>query len=792
MNSASRATTQGFGNESETGTLAQVSTTSTALQRAWECPIDLDKYDCTASLSASEKEALDLVVSKYMRPGYRWPKQLKQDLRRLTEPMADVAALVRIDATEYQKVRSELLRNIHKYQTSFWGWSDEQWVEIIRTSESRRRNPHFKLAFAYVICGFSRIYDCAPFDYVALASKIFGTEAVSAAIEDVRKMLVGVGYADNYRATVSLALLLNRSPYLSDLTTEILEEFRNLGLYDHFKKGMYTISRALAQLGVISRPIESLREKPENRAKRKNPARFEGIAREWLAWCDRWYETSTLTLSTRNHTYGSLLKTGRWLSSAHPEIVSPAQWTRELAAEFVSVVDKLNVGEWSHGAVQARKQGKPLKASSKQEHLYALKMFIGDCQEWEWIARRFSPGRAFSTPRSLRSLLGTNPRVIEENIWAKLLWAGLSLNEDHLGTINSKGNPYPIQMVKALALVWLFSGLRSNEIWRLRLGCIRWEVNVPEPTDLNNRSEVIGSSIERPPSAKSKICYLDVPVNKTSIEFTKPVDWPVGVAINEWEAVRPEQPMALDRKTGELVSFLFSCRGKQISLHYIGKALIPLLCRIAGVPRSDTRGNITSHRARSTIATQLYNADEPMSLEELQEWLGHNSPQSTQVYAKITPRKLRKSFEQADYFRRNVRMIKVLIDRDAVMSGAVLNGEPWQFYDLGHGYCTYDFFSDCKHRMACARCDFYTPKNSSRAQLLEAKSNLQRMKQEIPLSVDELAAVEDGIVQLDKLYERLADVPTPAGPTPRELGDTKIDSGKGTFIPLQSIQRKAT
>lgn len=38
---------------------------------------------------------------------------------------------------------------------------------------------------------------------------------------------------------------------------------------------------------------------------------------------------------------------------------------------------------------------------------------------------------------------------------------------------------------------------------------------------------------------------------------------------------------------------------------YINTAVIPSLCRKAGVPTADVRGNITSHRARSTIATQL-------------------------------------------------------------------------------------------------------------------------------------------------------------------------------------------
>jgi hypothetical protein len=72
--------------------------------------------------------------------------------------------------------------------------------------------------------------------------------------------------------------------------------------------------------------------------------------------------------------------------------------------------------------------------------------------------------------------------------------------------------------------------------------------------------------------------------------------------------------------------------------------------------------------------------------------------------------------------------------------------------------------------MACARCDFYTPKGSTKAQLLQAKGNLQRMLASIPLTDDERAAVEDGQIAVSQLLDRLADVPTPAGLTPRQIG----------------------
>ena len=71
--------------------------------------------------------------------------------------------------------------------------------------------------------------------------------------------------------------------------------------------------------------------------------------------------------------------------------------------------------------------------------------------------------------------------------------------------------------------------------------------------------------------------------------------------------------------------------------------------------------------------------------------------------------------------------------------------------------------------MACAKCAFYLPKGSTKAQLLEAKTNLLRLRQEIPLSDIELAAVNEGLDAYEALINKLSEVPTPAGPTPREL-----------------------
>ena len=189
-------------------------------------------------------------------------------------------------------------------------------------------------------------------------------------------------------------------------------------------------------------------------------------------------------------------------------------------------------------------------------------------------------------------------------MWAKLVWAGLNLSDQDLSRPGDSdtlgdGHFYPATLFRALAIMWLFSGLHRSEIVRLRIGCIRWE-----------RSPNISSE---PP-----VCFLYVPVNKTRTAFSKPVDGVVGRSIELWGQMRPPQPSSLDLKTGEQVHRLFSHRGRGISNYYINDVVISLLCK-AAVPLGDARGRITSHRTRATIASQLYNAKERSASFELQE-----------------------------------------------------------------------------------------------------------------------------------------------------------------------------
>ena len=257
------------------------------------------------------------------------------------------------------------------------------------------------------------------------------------------------------------------------------------------------------------------------------------------------------------------------------------------------------------------------------------------------------------------------------------------------------------------------------------------------------------------------VCLLDIPVHKTGRAFTKPVDPLVGEAITAWEAVRPAQPDLFDPKTGEQVQFLFCCRAKRLSKTYLNHTLIPALCQRAGVPRSDARGSISSHRARSTIASQLFNAHEPMTLFELQAWLGHQSPATTQHYVLTSPTKLTQAYKDAGYFSRNVRAIEVLIDRMPLPAERQRVAHPGDTMISDTVGAAMNFLINVHIVWLALVVTSMFPKIQSVELWLQTRDSLLRMLQEIPLSDEEKAAVDGDVQAFNRLLESLKEVPTP-------------------------------
>lgn len=753
-----------------------------AVAPANAAPVELSAvWDRSSDLSASEHAALNILGTRFANSQRQWPTESRAALARLLSPLFAVLDRMHAARAPRNSTVHIVVAEMHRLNVAYWGWSGHQWLDLLCSSEAAFKDRYggssncrqYVIAVAYLLCDFDRLAEIGRYFQYRLAIKVFGRDAVDHAVGIVFNEMTRVGLSAADRSDVSnalcMALLVQRSARLEDLTLNTLQHVA-VSAAAYVRSGAATLSRALARMRLLDQGLDHRRH--DRRRPEGEYRAVDDVPAYWLYWCDRWRATSVRAASSIAGDYYALLKCGRWLASMHPDLKSPADWTCATALEYVATVARMAVGQWSNpGAMYLDKRGCPLKPSAKAAHLRSIRSFFRDLQEWEWIPLRFDPVRALGLPRAIGASIGPNARVVADDAWAKLVWAGLNLADEDLqsapGHEGGTRQPprCPLAMVRAVAMLWLFAGLRRDEFWRLPVGCIRWQ---PHAGD-----------VAAPPT-----CLLDVPVNKTSTAFTKPVDAVVGQSVEVWEQQRLPHPSMPDAKTGSMVDYLFVHRGRRMGLAYLNQAVIPLLCRKAGVPLKDARGRITSHRARATIASQLFNAREPLGLFELQAWLGHRSAEATRHYVTVTPTKLAGAIERAGYFARNLRTIAVLVDRDAVSSGSAARGEPWRYYDLGHGLCTYDFFDQCPHRMACAKCSFYMPKESSKTQALEASANLSRMLQEIPLQEGERAAVEDGIEAMATLANSLRNTATPDGRTPVELAALGVSANS-----LQSFKQ---
>jgi len=581
---------------------------------------------------------------------------------------------------------------------------------------------------------------------------------MSEALARILGVLVDWGYKPSIQGklhtALAYALLKNRSPRLEDLSFELLVSMNYRAQVKYSLSHLYPISRVLAHLKIIEAPLPRGRQRP-TLLERADTA---GVGTEWVAWCYAWYRKSILTRTIKKQSLHALLQTGRWLAKEHPQITSPEQWDYNLATDFVAAVDQMKIGDWRSPNADLwdfkNDVGKPLRPRTKASFLCIARRFfldlqdvphrVGNAEEPRTIQRHFNPLRALQTPGAIGRLIGPDPRVIDDRWWVKILHAAEDLEASDLRRFQL--GMYPFELVRAVAVTWCLSGLRSNELRRLRVGCVRWQIEDGMHAESGT------------PLPVDALCFLSVPVNKTGTAFTKPVHSLVGKRLTEWERVRPPQALALDEKTNEMVNFVFSFRGIRIGPAYINLRLIPLLCTKANIPELDTRGKITSHRARATIASALYNAPDGLAIGELGEWLGHKDLRSTQHYAKMHPTRLAKSVARAN---KNSRFAQVLVD-----PAAAVRGEPSMFYYLGEGsYCANPAWISCPHRMACLKCPMYVPKGD--AQLIEARDGILHLMQEVPLTEEEKAVAEGDVEALNRYIDKRKAVPPPTVPDAR-------------------------
>ena len=270
------------------------------------------------------------------------------------------------------------LREIEKRGRSFWGWTTEEWIDTINACGKVKQHA---VAIAYLLCSFSDLHRLKGdhIVYSCLARKVFGQEHSERITKRVRGLLVEWGYsgrgtASQVMRTIFECLLFIRSPHLKDISrddlrTVISRRPPRTGTYCAF-----AISRVLTKIGSFPEPIEI--ERPFI-VKAELPTVTDGVPPEWARLCRRWLDTATYSLRNRRKSYYFLLNIGRWLAKTHSNVKSPADWTRELAAEAVGVTCRWLAGDWCmESPIHIKNRGRVLAASTYAGRLSILRVFI--------------------------------------------------------------------------------------------------------------------------------------------------------------------------------------------------------------------------------------------------------------------------------------------------------------------------------------------------------------------------------------------------------------------------------
>jgi len=711
----------------------------------WQMPLSLEHYDRNPTLTQAEQEAL-AVVTLPRKVGYHFFSMQSsiQILARLLQPLQDVYALKQYNDHGRVAYLRWMCQQMLQMNKPFWAWSKEEWLKTI--SDVNRSNSGILTTIhvtAYLFCNLLIIDDrCYPF---FLARIVFGTRKVTEEYEKLATVIFGSGGSgyvkgrtqnSHLRATLLLAMLVNRNPHIDAFSVESLRATKQLLVYTTYEGTMHWIIRALVHLGIVKETaltdllggdvVPSLwweYTKPD-------------VDPTWLVWVQAYStQTNRGDEGYRKGEFYLLLITGRWLKKYHPEIVSPDQWNETLGYEYVTWVCHAKRDELlSESASIFRKASKdqlPLQARSIDGRIGAVRRFFQALRRRSYqvsgqISQRlviaFDPGEVLVTPENIKRRMVPNPRTLDPAWWQKLTWAAATLSMQDLATCGA--SRFPLAYYRAAGLVWVTGARRADEIRRLKVGCVSREW-------ASEMRDEDGHQIE----PEEDLAFLRIPVNKMRGEFWIPIPSYTADAIEVWEQLRPKlQDPQIDRKEHKPTTYLFMVRNQLMGREFLNNSIIPLLCKVAGlvdedgIPLHDAVGKITSHRARSTLATWLRR--DGLSLTYIAKFLGHTDLKSLPWYLR----------EEKHLFAREVRkhnplnrVVTAILDTEALKRGA---GEPVVFYYLGYGddgrphMCASPDYSTCIHQMHCRRCEMYV--DAQQAQVIERRPGVLTIEVHIP------------------------------------------------------------
>jgi len=762
-------------------------------------PLRPEQYD-RCPLSPAERAAL-AVLMVGQAPMNSTPRRAAEAaLARLLIPLHDVYALRHTHPSHHGALAAQLMcRQMHQRGRAFWQWSAGEWHTVIgptyaafeqvhaRDGARNGLRPHL-LDVAYLLCGFA---DFGPLwtatALYPMARAIFGAARIDAQIARIDAVLAHEGYATGHNSlkqrhqAIALLLLLNRSPWLEHLSWDVVDRAEALAFPRAASIIRGKVAAALVTLGALPPRVDPAQKDLFP------PGPRDGVPDEWYAWYLAWRATGSRGLArpVARH-YGSyILYTGRWLARCHPGIVSPEQWTEETALALrTAVLEETNdLFVSAAGAEDLRRRGqlgRRLSYEAISHFLAALRRFFRDLQakahavgnaSARRLPRAFDPREALATPAHVeKALAGTEPRDIAPAIWQRLAIQAARLTPDDLP------RPYaywPFSAVQAMALLWVSTARRPNELLRLRVDCVReqWEPDMcdDDGDPLPAGAEIVGTD------CGAQVYYLHIPSSKYGGPGWIWIPQYTAAAITRWQAERgTERAPLYDHKDREFAELLFTQRGKRMCVTFINRRLIPLLCARAGVEPFDAEGAYTAHRGRSARISLLHACG--LELDDLAAYAIHKDTRTIKKYARRHPIHLHRKVAQADTLS---TVIEGLYDPEAATRGA-----PSVRWFLGYDadgtpqFCGLPAHHTCPHRMDCPHCGLFI--GGEQARLVHDDPRFLKVSAEVPLpeaqrflSQGQVAAAEESLADLRRL-------PPPVPPSaayltnPAGLSDTRL------------------
>lgn len=308
-------------------------------------------------------------------------------------------------------------------------------------------------------------------------------------------------------------------------------------------------------------------------------------------WLSRLLQTTDRSESVR-HARDAFRYLLRWLSDAHPEIVSLTELTRDHVEGYLAHL---------HDYINPR-NGKPLAARSRHVYVSPLLQFSRETSQWGWDD---VPSRPLLSRSDLPKVPSRLPRFIPRQELDRLMKAIEELQD-------------PYQRAALLLVRW--SGARRGEISRLTVDCL----------------DAYSDGYPR----------LRIPVGKTYTERMIPLHPQAADALRDLigHARTVGAAARYDTWAHQNVRWVFMHRGQPLGKHYLFDEPLEIACHQAGLIDAGGRPTVSAHRFRHTVGTQL--AEGGAQIQTIMAILGHRSATMSATYSHISDPVLKEHYEK--------------------------------------------------------------------------------------------------------------------------------------------------